>query len=407
MSAHQQTAPTPDEYRDRLRGHLDRVFARTARPTRVPLSACGGRVTAADVTAPMDLPLFVNSQMDGYAVHSDEVADATAEHPVVLTVARVTAAGDPPGAPLERGTAVKVMTGGALPEGTCCVIPVEDTEPVSPDSIAIRAPRAEGTFVRRPGDDAHAGDLVLPAGTLVRARHLAAAASMGLTGLEVLPMPRIAVVATGSELVPPGRDPAPGQVYESNALTLAEAAREAGCEVEGHHTTGDDPAEFEAALSRAARADLVVTAGAVSMGDFEVVRQTLEGREGAWFGHIGMQPGGPQGVGEWRGTPVVCLPGNPVSALVSWTVLVRPLVREAAGLPPLETTTRPITTGVRSPAGRRQYLRGVIEADGSVTPVSGAGSHLIASMARADVLAAVPAEATEIAAGTGLECTPL
>ena len=407
--------PSPAEYRERVRAHLAPMFERAAQSTHLPLAACAGSVTAADLRASVDLPLFVNSQMDGYAVRSADVAGAGPDSPARLTVVGVVHAGQGPGYRIHDDEACKVMTGAPVPEGADCVVPVEDTE-VSPDEpsvVLVRAPRSSGEFVRRPGDDVRAGDVVIPAGVRLEARHLAAAASLGESGLDVRPRPRVGVVATGSELVAPGQPLGPGQIWESNSLTLATALRACGCEVTATLTSSDDRDEFTAALDSAARdADLVVTVGAVSMGDAEVVRQVLEGREGARFAPIAMQPGGPQGLSVWRDTPVVCLPGNPVSALVSFVVLLRPVILEAVGRSPIRPVRARLTREVSSPAGRAQFLRAVLTHSdiGSLPaadPVSGPGSHLVASMARADVLVEIPADVSALPAGAEVDALPL
>ena len=418
--------PSPSSYREQVRAHLAPMLERAAQSTHLPLAACADSVLARDLLAPVDLPLFVNSQMDGYAVRSADVAGASAEAPVRLTVVGAVHAGDGSSPRVDDDEACKIMTGAPVPEGADCVVPVEDTSLDSapadardghPETVLVHTPRAAGEFLRRPGDDVRAGDPVIPAGTQIEARHLAAAASLGESGLDVRPRPRVGVIATGSELVAPGQPLGPGQIWESNSLTLATALKACGCEVTAALTSSDDRAEFTAALDSATGdADLVVTVGAVSMGDAEVVRQVLGDRDGARFAPIAMQPGGPQGISSWRDTPVVCLPGNPVSALVSFTVLLRPVILEAVGRAPIRPVRARLSREITSPAGRVQYLRAALSSPNTAdatdrlptaTPVSGPGSHLVASMARADVLVEIPADVTELAAGTEVEALPL
>lgn len=404
--------PSPAEYREILREHLSPLRERTNLSTHLPLVVCAGSVLAEELRAPVDLPLFVNSQMDGYAVRSADVVGASTETPVRLRMVGTTMAGAQEGAPIDDGEAHKVMTGAAVPSGADCVIPVEDTEPVTGtdadgSSVLVLRPRAAEEFIRRPGDDVRAGDPVLPEGVQIAARHLAAAASLGVSGLDVRPRPRVAVIATGAELVAPGQPLGPGQIWESNSVTLAAAFEACGCTVSASLTSSDDPREFAATLNTACtNADLVVTAGAVSMGDAEVVRQVLGSRDGARFAPIAMQPGGPQGLATWRDTPVVCLPGNPVSAMVSFVVLLRPLILEAVGRAPSPALRGRLARAVDSPAGRTQYVRAAITGD-RVEPVSGPGSHLVASMARADVLVEIPAEVTALPAGAEVDLLPL
>ena len=411
MSSHPDTSvrPTPGQYRDLLRDHLAPMLERAARSTHLPLSACTDSVLSVDLRASVDLPLFVNSQMDGYAVRSADVAGAGPDSPVRLEVVGTVLAGDGAGPDVDDDEACKVMTGAPVPEGADCVIPVEDTRvsDADPAGVLVTAPRSPGEFLRRPGDDVRAGDVVVPAGTRLAARHLAAAASLGESGLDVRPRPRVAVVATGSELVPPGRPLRPGQIWESNTVTLAAALKASGCEVTTTVTSGDAREEFTAALEGVVGgADLVITVGAVSMGDAEVVRQVLDGREGSRFAPIAMQPGGPQGMSTWRDVPVVCLPGNPVSAMVSFTVLLRPVILEAVGRTPVRPARAVLARDVTSPAGRVQYVRAALRG-GTADPVSGPGSHLVASMARADVLVEIPADVTELPAGAEVDVLPL
>ncbi|OAH47567.1 molybdopterin biosynthesis protein MoeA [Dietzia cinnamea] len=390
------------------------MLERAARSTHLPLAACADSVLTVPLRASVDLPLFVNSQMDGYAVRSVDIAGAGPDSPARLRVVGAVHAGDGRGPGVDDDEACKVMTGAPVPEGADCVVPVEDTRvsDTDPTAVLVVAPRSPGEFIRRPGDDVRAGDVVIDAGVRLAARHLAAAASLGESGLDVRPRPRVGVVATGSELVAPGRPLGPGQIWESNSITLAAALKACGCEVTTTTISGDDRGEFTSALDTAVGgADLVVTAGAVSMGDAEVVRQVLADREGARFAPIAMQPGGPQGLSTWRGTPVVCLPGNPVSALVSFVVLLRPVILEAVGRAPIRPVRARLARDVASPAGRVQYLRAALGADSSdlptADPVSGPGSHLVASMARADVLVEIPADVTSLAAGTEVDAVAL
>ena len=407
--------PSPAEYRELLRAHLAPVLERAARSTHLPLAACADSVLAVPLRASVDLPLFVNSQMDGYAVRSADVAGAGPDSPARLRVVGAVHAGDGRGSRVDDDEACKVMTGAPVPEGADCVVPVEDTRvsDADPAAVLVVAPRSPGEFIRRPGDDVRAGDVVVDAGVRLAARHLAAAASLGESGLDVRPRPRVGVVATGSELVAPGRPLGPGQIWESNSITLAAALKACGCEVTTTTISGDDRGEFASALDTAVGgADLVVTAGAVSMGDAEVVRQVLADREGARFAPIAMQPGGPQGLSTWRGTPVVCLPGNPVSALVSFVVLLRPVILEAVGRSPVQPVRARLSRDVTSPAGKVQFLRAALGPDSGagipvVEPVSGSGSHLVASMARADVLVEIPADVTSLAAGTEVDAVAL
>lgn len=368
---------------------------------RVPLAAALGRVTAAPVVAAGPLPPFRNSQMDGYAARAADLRAA----PVVLPADGVVPAAAAVPVALEPGHLLKVMTGAPVPEGADCVVPVEQTAEQDGGVRVLRAVE-RGAFVREAGSDALPGTVVLPASTRLAPRHLAAAAAAGVAEVAVRRRPRVAVIATGAEVVRPGAPLAFGQIHDANGIALGSLAEESGAEVVFVELTPDDPAAFQRTLQHAtAAADLVVTVGGVSKGDFEVVRQVLEPL-GADMTEIAMQPGGPQGVASVDGVPVVCLPGNPVSAQVSFTVFLRPLLRAAAGLPPIAALELPLAAAVRSPTGKRQWLRGVVR-DGTVAPVGGPGSHLVVAMAAADVLIDVPAETVFLPAGASVSVLPL
>lgn len=367
----------------------------------VPLSAALGRVTSDPISTVGPLPPFRNAQMDGYAARAVDVLRA----PVVLPVDGVVAAAAGEVVVLAPGHLVKVMTGAPVPEGADTIVPVEQTLEEDGGVRVLRSVE-HGDFIREAGSDAQAGTVVVPAHTRLAPRHLAAAAAAGVAEVAVGRRPRVAVIATGAEVVPPGTPLALGQIHDVNGIALAALASESGAEVVLVDLTPDEPGAFQEALQRAvAVADLVVTAGGVSKGDFEVVRQVLEPL-GADVTEIAMQPGGPQGTASVGGVPVVCLPGNPVSAQVSFTVFLRPLLRAAVGLSPIAARTMPIGAAVHSPVGKRQWLRGVVR-DGAVHPVGGAGSHLVTAMAASDVLIDVPEETGFVAAGSPVAVLPL
>lgn len=376
-----------------------------------------GRVLARDVVAPGPLPRFRNSQMDGFAVRAADVAAAGPGAPVTLPVVGDVAAAPGAPAPLEPGTAVRIMTGAPVPDGADTIIPVEDTDHVtfngvpgtSATTVEVARGRAAGEFVREPGSDVAAGDVVLRAGTVLAPHHVAAAAACGIARLAVLVPVSVAVVSTGNELVPPDGEPGPGQIWDANGPALVAAVRAAGGRVDLRLTVPDDPEIVRVALERAAAlCDLVLTTGGVSQGAYEVVKDALPEVS---FRSVAMQPGGPQGLGRIGGTPVLTFPGNPVSAQVSFVVFLRDILRRAGGLPPVARIPAVLDGTVGSPAGRRQLLRGRwVREDGGaarVAVVGGPGSHLVASMAAADVLIDVPASATTLAPGAEVTTWPL
>lgn len=373
----------------------------------VPLVDALGRVTAVEVASPVDLPLFRNSQMDGFAVHQADLSTIPVTLPIVGEVAA--RPGSP--APLAPGTAVRIMTGAVVPEGATAIVPVEDTivqaDDVQGDSVTIGRGRSEGEFVRDRGSDAHAGDTLLSAGTRLGSRHLAVLAAAGIATVEVTTRPRVAVITTGAELIAAGQSPAPGQIFDANSIALAAAITASGAVLASSQRVVDDPAAMLDALHEAAAgADLIVTSGGISMGDYEVVREALAPL-GATIGHIAMQPGGPQATAVFEGVPVVCFPGNPVSTQISFEVFLAPLLRARAGLPPAVRSSRLLAADLRSVPGKRQFLRGrLIEGD-RVATVSGPGSHLVAGLAAADVLIDVPAHVTDLREGDSVETVQL
>lgn len=395
--------------------HASRVAAllepalRTAQLTdNLPLLAALGRVIARPVLSPVDLPLFRNSQMDGFAVHSTDVADVPVRLPIVGDIP----AGPSTPSPLAAGTAVRIMTGAVVPDGADCVVPVEDVElepgtgthELEGATAIILVGRASGDFVRDRASDLATGDQLLPAGQVLGPRHLAALAAAGLTTVPVRRRVRVAVISTGSELVAPGDAVSAGQIFDSNLVALSAAVEEAGAELVLAERSTDDLDVFRAILARATTAaDLVITSGGTSEGAYEVVREVV-GPLGATVGHVAMQPGGPQATAVVDGTPVLCFPGNPVSTQVSFAIFARPLLLAAAGRDSGGPENHPLATDLVSIVGKRQFFRGRLTTDNhgtddTVELVSGASSHLVAAMARAEVLLDIPAEVTTLRAG--------
>lgn len=381
-----------------------------------------GRVLASDVVAPGPLPRFRNSQMDGFAVRAADVASAGPGEPVTLPVVGDVAAAPGEPAPLAPGTAVRIMTGAPVPERADAVVPVEDTDHVtfngvrddgahhgSAAKVEIVRGREVGEFVREPGSDVAEGAVVLRAGTVLAPHHVAAAAACGIARLTVRVPVSVAVVSTGSELVAPDDEPGPGQIWDANGPALAAAVVAAGGRVGLRLTLPDDPEVVRAGLERAAAlCDVVLTTGGVSQGAYEVVKDALPE---VTFRSVAMQPGGPQGLGRFAGAPVLAFPGNPVSAQVSFVVFLRDLLRQAGGLPPVRQVPAVLDAPIVSPAGRRQLLRGRwvddAVAGARVAVVGGPGSHLVASMAAADVLIDVPAVTTRLDEGAEVTAWPL
>ncbi len=371
-----------------------------------PLMETLGLSAAEDVVSSIALPSFDNSAMDGYAVRATDVATASEESPVHLPVVGEIGAGQARLLALSPGTAAKIMTGAPVPQGADAVVPYEWTDR-GVAQVRITQPADTGAHVRRAGEDVSEGDLLVEAGTVLGPRHLGLLASVGRATVRSRPRPRVVVLSTGSELREPGTDLGPDSIYDGNSWLLAAAARQAGAIAYRVGIVPDEPRAFLSALNdQLVRADLVVTSGGVSQGDFDVVKEALSPLGSVWFGPVAMQPGKPQGfgvVGEDQ-VPIFTLPGNPVSAYISFEMFVLPALRKLMGKAPYSrpTTRARLTHGVSSPQGRRQFLRGSFErgrGGPTVSPVGGPGSHLIGGLADSNALIVVPEDTTSLPAG--------
>jgi molybdopterin molybdotransferase len=374
-------------------------------PVTVELAAAAGLVLATDVRAKHPLPAFDNSAMDGYAVRAADIAMASEQAPVALPVTEDIPAGRIDSPALTQGTAHRIMTGAPMPAGADTVVQVEATDGGT-DTVRIHQTRQVGVHVRTAGEDIGVGDLALRAGTVLGAPQLGLLAALGEPLVSVIPPLRVLVLSTGSELVEPGKPLLHGQIHESNGTMLATAVRAAGAIAEQYHFVADDVDEFHAALdARLAQVDLVLTSGGVSAGAYEVVKDALTG-QGVEFVKVAMQPGMPQGAGRFAGVPVITLPGNPVSSLVSFEVFVRPALRAAMGRP--DTARRivevPLSESLESPAGRRQFRRGILDpASQTVRPIGPPGSHYLRWLAASDCLIDLAEDVTALEAGTVVE----
>lgn len=372
-------------------------------PVMVPLADALGLTLAQDVVAPIALPGFDNSAMDGYAVLATDVAGASAENPVTLPVAQDIPAGRTDALTLLPRTAHRIMTGAPVPAGATAVVPVEATDGGT-SVVSIGSTAREGQHIRRAGEDVTAGMTVLPAGEVLGAAALGLAAALGFAELKVIPPQRVLVISTGSELIAPGATLLPGQIYESNSVMLAAALTEAGADVRTAPMSSDDVDIFRSVLAdHGADVDLIVTTGGVSAGAYEVVKDALAGE--VQFVKVAMQPGMPQGAGTvsgpWGATPIVTLPGNPVSALVSFEVFLRSPLRAAMGLPaqrPRRIAT--LTEKLTSPRGKRQFRRGVLSADGTVSSYGPPASHHLRWLATANCLLEIGEDVIELDAGS-------
>jgi molybdopterin molybdotransferase len=373
------------------------------------LSDAHGCVLVEDIHSTFPLPPFDNSAMDGYAVRAEDVATATEANPVVLPVVGDVAAGSTSPYTVQPGLCVRIMTGAPMPPGADAVVPLEETDG-GIAQVAITQPSAAGRCVRIAGEDAQPGTKVLAAGTHLGATQLGLLAAVGRDRVVVRPRPRVVVLSTGSELVEPGQPLNRGQIPDANSALLTAAALEAGAIAYRVGIVPDDPRVLADTLEdQLIRADVIVTSGGVSVGAYDVVKEVLSRVGTVRFDRIAMQPGMPQGFGTIGPDkiPFFGLPGNPVSSYVSFEVFVRPALRRMLGVEPImrPVVRARVTEALRSPPGRRSYLRAWLSVEQgayTVRPIGGAGSHLIASLAAANALIVVPEASTEVDSGSAV-----
>jgi molybdopterin molybdotransferase len=373
-------------------------LARLLAADSVPIADAGGRVSADDVHALVDLPPFASSAMDGFAVH---VADL----PGTLRIAGESAAGRPFDGRLEAGCAVAISTGAVVPEDADAVVPIEYV--VQQDNV-VEIPQLVklGAHVRSRGGDVSVGDVVVPAGVRLTPARLAAAAASGVAELRCARRPRVVVLATGSELVDPGTTLGAGQIYETNSLMLSSALAAAGAEVVQEPPVADDEQALRKALERGLTADVLVTSGGVSVGEHDLVRaveRELGVEEVFW--RVSIKPGKPVSFGARGDTLVFGLPGNPVSALVGCELFVKPALRALQGLADPLPRFEPgrLEVGFRRNEERDEFVRARSRVDGDVIalePVTGEESHMIVRSAGADALVHIPRGNGELAAGS-------
>ena len=360
-----------------------------AETERVHIADADRRVLVRSVSAPIDLPVFDNSAVDGYAVaYADLNAHGTTRLPVVgrITAGQIV---DRQGA---RGIAVRIFTGAAMPPGTDTVFMQEDVRLLDDGGVELPPGLARGANRRAKGEDIARGDAALTPSRYLEPRDIALAAALGLSHLEVLRRPRVAVFSTGNELREPGTPLAPTAIYDSNRFALTALLRRSGCEVTDLGILQDDRDAMQASLSAATQAhDLVITSGGVSAGEEDHVRAAIAGSGSIVFWRLAIKPVRPVAMGVMNSTPLVGLPGNPVAVFVTFAYIVRPLIAAMAGVIPIPPVPSAVIAGFsyRKKAGRREYLRVSLEQRGTQTiatkyPVDGAG--VITSLTRTDGL---------------------
>jgi molybdopterin molybdotransferase len=386
----------------------------TIEPIELTLLDAQGLLLAENILADLPLPSFDNSAMDGYAVRSVDTRGASEGEPASLPVIGDVVAGTKTRSGMGPGLAMRIMTGAPMPAGADAVIPLEDTDR-GVARVAVRRPVQSGEYVRRVGEDLQAGAPAIAAGSALGPQQIALLAALGRDRVLVRPRPRVLVISTGSELIEVGQRAGFGEVTDSNSYLIAAAAKDAGADARRFGIVADDHSKLLDVLeSQLLRADVLVTTGGVSMGAFDVVKQALSELGTVEFTRVAMQPGKPQGFGHLGNrVPIFCLPGNPVSALVSFEAFVRPAIRKLLGKRTLWRASVQAAALERmdSPAGIRQYRRGVLHRDSTggytVSLVGGAGSHLIAAMAASNCLVVIDEEVTEVVAGSRVTVIPL
>ncbi|GAB4368219.1 MAG: molybdopterin molybdotransferase MoeA [Deltaproteobacteria bacterium] len=373
----------------------------------VPLEEATGRILAEEIVAPFDMPGADNSAMDGFAVRSEECTG-----PAALTIAGYRPAGSTGDTPTGRNAAVRIMTGAPIPEGFDAVVPLEEAVEEG-GTVRIPGPVTPGAHVRRKGEDIAQGDLVLRTGTVLRPPEISLIASFGRTGIPVTRKPTVAILATGDELVEPGEEIRPGAIVNSNSYSLASAVREAGADPRMLGIARDSLPALRKKLADGLTADVLITSAGVSAGDRDLVREALSGlgvREIFW--KVRMRPGRPFAFGRKGNRPVFSLPGNPVSALITFEMLVRPALRALLGDP---VPVKPFVQGVlsepiRKKAGRIQFLRVRAELADGVWRARSAGDQstgILRSLVRGNGIAVLPEDRTEFRAGERVDLLPL
>jgi len=390
---------------------LERILAtvHVLEPERVDLLEAAGRVLAESVTADRDIPPLTNSAMDGYAVRGADVEQAGERSPVRLQVVGEVAAGTVSGAEVVPGTAVRIMTGAPVPAGADTVVRFEDTHQQGEWVEVLKATLA-GKNVRPAGEDVRAGQVVLAPGKVLRPQEIGMLAAVGHTEVAVVRRPRVAILATGDEVVPLDQPPGPGQIRDANSYTVAAQVQAYG----GVPLLLDVARDQEELVRRgmrealARKADLIITSGGVSVGDFDLVKRVLAAEGEMRFWSLNMKPGRPLAFGVVDSVPLLGLPGNPVAAMISTELFARPALRKMQGF---TGWSRPVVVArlnqpIRRKDGRRHYLRVRLhetETGTEATLTGDQGSGILTSLVQADGLAVIPEEADHLHAGSEVQ----
>jgi molybdopterin molybdotransferase len=394
-----------DQARERILSHFGPVTTET-----LPLAECSHRVLAEEIVAANDLPPFDNSSMDGFAVRAGDVANATNDSPRSLRVVADIPAGSHPTISLVAGEAARIMTGAEVPAGADAVVPVEDTNfndreagTPAPDEVQVFRPAKPGWNIRPRGMDIHAGEVVLHKGRLLKPQDLGLLAMLGFANVPVFRRPRVALFSSGDELLPPDAPLEEGKIRDSNSFTLAALVEDASAEVIRLGVAKDNYDSVQALLEKAAdlHVDLILSSAGVSVGAFDFVKQVIESNGSMNFWRVNMRPGKPVAFGNYKGIPIIGLPGNPVSAFVGFEVFVRAALGKMSGLSKANRPTVRVRCAEQIDSdGRESYLRARVQTEdgafvGRLTGHQGSGN--LHSLVQANALLIIPA---------GVKCVP-
>ena len=375
----------------------------------VCLNECLGRVLFKTVFARRDVPPADNSAMDGFALTAATTAKASKKAPVCLPVVRTIRAGDRAGQPVGPQEAVRIMTGAPVPQGVDAVVPIEDTL-IKGDDLYLSEPVVKGEHIRLAGEDIVNGEEILPAGRPLRAADLGLIASQGITQLKVRRRPEVAILATGDEVVCLGEVPHEAQIFGSNSHALFALVRECGGVPRQLGIARDDPDHMVSMIREGLESDVLVTTGGISMGDYDYLKEVF-GTLGVdiHFWKVAQKPGKPMTFGTFEGKPIFALPGNPVSATLSFELYVRPALRRMMGHKRLfrPTVTVVLAEDIHKKLGRRHFIRGIVnrEADGTLyaRTTGGQGSGILRSMSAANGVIILPEDTDGARAGDVVE----
>jgi molybdopterin molybdotransferase len=385
-----------------------------------PLLDCLGRVLAEDVYSPLDVPPHDNSAMDGYAVRTEDIKRASVKKPKVLTVIGEVAAGDVPRVKVGLGTAVRIMTGAFIPDGADVVVPFEDTDEVerkqhvmSKGEIGVHTSLEGGCNIRQKGEDISKGGLVLQKGKTLDPADIGVLASLGKNSVSVTRRPVVGILATGNEVVEVSQPLDEGKIYNSNSYSLAAQVLRYGGIPMLLGVAPDDIEQLTTAIRAGLECDILITSGGVSLGDYDVVKQVLNAEGKVDFWTVRMKPGKPLAFGlfkrsDGKEVPHLGLPGNPVSSMITFEVFARPAIFKMMGKnnPAKSNIIAVMEDSIRNSDGRRIFARVVVARKDNeyVARLTGSqGSGILTSMAKANGLAIIPEDATEVKSGERVE----